>query len=71
MRCWLGVKQAQLFSRCLAAMARLRLRPFAEDKIVLVAPIDHPFAQRGTVELADLAAQPFVEREGARARWRA
>lgn len=43
---------------------RLRLIPFAKDEIILVAPEAHPFAEKKEVTLAELAGQPFVEREG-------
>lgn len=42
---------------------RLRLIPFAEDEIVLIAPPSHPLAAKREIELADLAGQPLVERE--------
>ncbi len=43
---------------------RLKLVPFAEDEIILLAPAGHALAQKGDVSLDDLAGQPFVEREG-------
>ncbi|MCL5265317.1 MAG: LysR family transcriptional regulator [Chloroflexi bacterium] len=46
------------------AYPRLCLTPFTEDDLVLIVPAEHPFAQKGTIGLADLAGQPFVEREG-------
>ncbi len=42
----------------------LRLTPFAEDEIVLAIPVGHPFADKRSIPLADLAGQTFVERSG-------
>ncbi len=42
----------------------LRLTPFSEDEIVLAVPAGHPFAEKGSIALAELAGQPLVEREG-------
>lgn len=41
----------------------LQYRPIATDEIVLAVPADHPFAARRTVELGELAGQPFLTRE--------
>lgn len=38
-------------------------RHIATDEIVLAVPPDHPFASRTSVELAELAGQPFLTRE--------
>lgn len=50
------------FVGALMAQRRLHLIPVAEDEIVLVTPANHPFAAKGTAELAELAGLPFVER---------
>ncbi|MBI2323126.1 MAG: LysR family transcriptional regulator [Chloroflexi bacterium] len=42
----------------------LRFVTIAEDEVVLAVPATHPFAARAAVDLADLAGQAFVEREG-------
>lgn len=42
----------------------LRYTAVADDEVVLAVPADHPFAARGEVPLAELAGQPFLEREG-------
>ncbi len=41
----------------------LRYDPLVEDEVVLAVPAYHPFARQGTVAMADLAGQSFVERE--------
>lgn len=46
------------------AHGRLRLIPFAEDEIALMAPADHPFSEKQAIALADLSGQPLIEREG-------
>ena len=38
-------------------------RPIATDEIVLAVPPLHPFASRTSVELSELAGQPFLTRE--------
>ncbi|MEA2589697.1 MAG: hypothetical protein QOH66_2624 [Actinomycetota bacterium] len=38
-------------------------RHIATDEIVLAVPPDHPFAPRSSVELSELAGQPFLTRE--------
>ena len=38
-------------------------RPIATDEIVLAVPPLHPFASRDSVELSELAGQPFLTRE--------
>jgi DNA-binding transcriptional LysR family regulator len=38
-------------------------RPIATDEIVLAVPSLHPFASRTSVELSELAGQPFLTRE--------
>ena len=50
------------FLGALMAQRRLHLTPVTEDEIVLVVHANHPFAVRGTVELAELAGLPFIER---------
>ena len=42
----------------------LRYDVIARDEVVLAVPAGHPYAGRGTVRLAELAEQPFLEREG-------
>lgn len=42
----------------------LRYYGIAEDEVVLAVPATHPFAARGEVAPAELAGQPFLEREG-------
>jgi DNA-binding transcriptional LysR family regulator len=41
----------------------LTFHPVADDEVVLAVPDHHPFAARGEVALAELAGQPFLERE--------
>lgn len=38
----------------------LETRPFQEDRLVLIAPQDHPFVQRPEVALHDVLDEPFV-----------
>lgn len=42
----------------------LQYLPVAEDEVVLAVPAAHAFAGRGEVALADLAGEPFIDREG-------
>lgn len=42
----------------------LRFVTVAWDEVVLAVPVSHPFADRPAIDLAELAGQPFVEREG-------
>lgn len=42
---------------------RFRYEPVTEDEIVLAVPREHRFAERGSVPLAELAGEPFIERE--------
>jgi DNA-binding transcriptional LysR family regulator len=56
--CDLGFAGAQL------AGHGLRYRPVIEDEVVLAVPADHPFASLGEIDLADLASESFIEREG-------
>lgn len=44
--------------------AGLDLRPFAVDRLVVVAPRGHPLAARRRVALADLAGEPLVALSG-------
>jgi len=41
----------------------IEYRKFFKDPIVLIAPLDHPWAQRGEVEPADLLSARFIFRE--------
>jgi len=41
----------------------LAYREIAADEIVLAVPAGHPFADRGSVALAELEGQPFIMRE--------
>lgn len=41
----------------------IRLEPLFEDELVVIAPAGHRLAQRDEIRLADLAAEPFVNRE--------
>ncbi|GAA3453089.1 LysR family transcriptional regulator [Dactylosporangium matsuzakiense] len=41
--------------------ATLSVRTLAEEPIVAVLPVAHPLAQRATLDLADLADEPFVD----------
>lgn len=41
----------------------LHYQTIGEDEILLAVPADHPFSARFEVELADLAGEPFLERE--------
>jgi DNA-binding transcriptional LysR family regulator len=56
--CDLGFAGAQMAGR------GLRYRPVVEDEVVLAVPAGHPFAIAGEIDLADLAQEPFIEREG-------
>jgi DNA-binding transcriptional LysR family regulator len=38
-------------------------RPFFEDRVVLIAPRQHPWAERDQVEPQELVNQPFILRE--------
>ncbi|MGH2733404.1 MAG: LysR substrate-binding domain-containing protein [Actinomycetota bacterium] len=56
--------------RCDLAFAGARLPgadlvfdPIAEDEVVLAVPEDHPFAERGEIDLAELEGLPLFERE--------
>jgi DNA-binding transcriptional LysR family regulator len=57
-RCDLGFVGAELAGR------GLRYRPVLEDEVVLAVGVDHPFARRADIDLAELTDQPFVVREG-------
>lgn len=37
--------------------------PFLDDALMVVAPADHPLAHRGPVTLAEVAREPFIQRE--------
>jgi len=37
--------------------------PFLDDALVVVAPADHPLAHGGPVTLAEVAREPFIQRE--------
>jgi DNA-binding transcriptional LysR family regulator len=41
----------------------LHLIPVATDEIILVVPDTHPFAKHPSIQLAELAGQPMIERE--------
>jgi DNA-binding transcriptional LysR family regulator len=41
----------------------IECQPFFTDYVVLVVPADHPFAQRSSVQPAELLGQPFILRE--------
>jgi DNA-binding transcriptional LysR family regulator len=43
--------------------ARLHFQPIGDDEIVLAVPRDHRFADRGKIALAELAGEPFLDRE--------
>jgi aminoethylphosphonate catabolism LysR family transcriptional regulator len=43
--------------------ARLRLMPLRKQRIVIMVPKAHPLAQRSSLKLRDLEAQPFIMRE--------
>lgn len=53
----LGVMSRQVEHRDLEYM------PLLEDKVILIVPIDHPWAQYGRAMPADLLDQPFIRRE--------
>lgn len=38
-------------------------RPFFEDRVVLIAPADHPFAGRASIHPRELVGQPMILRE--------
>ncbi len=44
---------------------RLQYEPFHNDRVVLIAPADHPWAAFGRALPADLPDQPLIMREGA------
>lgn len=50
------------FFRALTRPQHLHLVSLAEDEIVLVVPLDHPFAEKRTITLAELAGQSLIER---------
>lgn len=41
----------------------IRLEQFSEDELVVIAPPSHRLAEGDEIRLADLAAEPFVQRE--------
>jgi DNA-binding transcriptional LysR family regulator len=41
----------------------LRMEPFMDDQLVVIAAPDHPLAARSRIPLEDIAAQPMVVRE--------
>jgi DNA-binding transcriptional LysR family regulator len=41
----------------------MECQPFFTDHVVLVAPVDHPFADRSSVSPVELLGQPFILRE--------
>lgn len=41
----------------------IECEPFLENPLVVLAPIDHPLAQRKRIRLASLAQEPFIMRE--------
>ncbi len=41
----------------------LQVEPFHVDELVLIVPPGHPWASRGRVAVAELAEEPFLERE--------
>jgi len=41
----------------------LELTPFAEDELILIAPLGHPLASRESVQAADLSRETFLLRE--------
>lgn len=45
------------------AHARIDVRPWRDDELVLLAGATHPFADRGSVTAHELTGQPFVSRE--------
>jgi DNA-binding transcriptional LysR family regulator len=53
----LGVMSRQVEHRDLEYM------PLLEDRVILIVPIDHPWAQYGRAMPADLLDQPFIRRE--------
>lgn len=42
---------------------RLRWEPFAEDRIVMAVPLEHPLASRRTLNLRDLGKHRLIQRE--------
>jgi DNA-binding transcriptional LysR family regulator len=41
----------------------MECQPFFKDQILLIAPVDHPFAERSSVHPHELCDQPFILRE--------
>jgi DNA-binding transcriptional LysR family regulator len=41
----------------------IECQPFFTDRVILVAPVDHPFAKRPSIEPIDLLDQSFILRE--------
>ena len=46
-----------------AACRDVEYRPFFEDRVVLIAPANHPWAKRTSVHPEELIGQPFIMRE--------
>lgn len=44
-------------------LGELEFAPFLEDQVVLIVPVDHPWADGRTVMPEDLRAEPFILRE--------
>jgi DNA-binding transcriptional LysR family regulator len=42
---------------------RIRYRLFLSDPVVLIVPLDHPWAERGQIEVSELIKESFVLRE--------
>jgi DNA-binding transcriptional LysR family regulator len=41
----------------------MECQPFFTDHIVLIVPVDHPFANRSSIQPLELLDQPFISRE--------
>jgi DNA-binding transcriptional LysR family regulator len=42
---------------------QIRYRLFLSDRVILIVPVHHPWAERGQIELSDLMQESFVLRE--------
>ncbi|NTW09230.1 MAG: hypothetical protein HGA28_06645, partial [Anaerolineaceae bacterium] len=49
-----------LISRCNDHLKDAEIYPFGTEKIVLIAPVEHPWARKGSIVPADLALGKFI-----------
>lgn len=56
--------QAQLAITSLQQpMKDLEYRPFIQDRVIVIAPPDHPWAKRGVIDVTDLPEGRYIQRE--------